>query len=575
LMERGATLWNLYGPTETTVYASGVEVRGVDKITIGRPLRNTQLYVVDEHMQPVPVGIAGELCIGGAGVARGYLGRPELTSEKFVEDPFAGRAGARMYRTGDLARWLPTGEVDYLGRLDHQVKIRGFRIELGEIESVLSAVSGVREVVVLAREDTPGDKRLVAYVVASSGATLQVPSLRAELGRALPDYMVPSAFVVLDALPMTTSGKVDRNALPAPDFSSGASAYVAPRTSTEERIAAIFCEVLRVERVGVHDDFFALGGHSLLVMKLVGAIRERVSPALPLPVVFQGPTVARLAAAVDSGSGGGDTPLIRLREGDDAVAVVVVGPVGGKLGGYLGLVRTLDPGLVFGLRSFGLARGESAPLETVEAIAARHVADLERAHKGRYVIVGWSFGGVLAFEIARQLVAGGALVEGVVAVDSYPGLGVSGSSRAELLVDFLADHAATNAESPQALVADADEERTWERALRAGVIAQAELGWLRPSFAVYVANRLAGESYSPARAPVAVRWIRATETERGAPSQVAMARESWTAIAGDGLVETTLEAKHYSIMRAPIVVHVAEVVSAMRSAARSDEPRRA
>jgi amino acid adenylation domain-containing protein len=309
LVERGATLWNLYGPTETTVYASGVEVRP-GRITIGRPLRNTQLYVVDALMQPVPIGVPGELCIGGDGVARGYLGRPELTADKFVRDPFASRPGALMYRTGDLARWLPTGEVDYLGRLDHQVKIRGFRIELGEIESVLSASTGVRESVVLAREDVPGDKRLVAYVVAAAGTTLDVDVLRTELARKLPEYMVPSAFVMLDTMPMTTTGKVDRNALPKPDFSAAAVEYVAPRGELEETLADIFRQVLRVERVGAHDDFFALGGHSLLVTQVVSRIRTHLGIDVPVRVLFEASTVARLAAYISSGAGEDPAPPI-------------------------------------------------------------------------------------------------------------------------------------------------------------------------------------------------------------------------------------------------------------------------
>ena len=306
LLENGATLWNLYGPTEATVYATGIEVQRGEPITIGRPLRNTQLYIVDEHMQPVPIGVAGELCIAGDGVARGYLGRPALTAEKFAVCPFGTVAGARMYRTGDLARWLPTGEVDYLGRLDFQVKIRGYRIELGEIEALLLAQSSVRAAVVLAREDVPGDKRLVAYVLARASSTIDVEALRSELGRALPDYMVPSAFVVLDALPLNSNGKIDRKALPAPDLSAALAAqYVAPRDALEGAIASIFEQVLRVPRVGVHDDFLALGGHSLLATQVVSRVRAALSIELSVRMLFEAPTVAQLAERGRRASGSG------------------------------------------------------------------------------------------------------------------------------------------------------------------------------------------------------------------------------------------------------------------------------
>ena len=300
LVERGAVLWNLYGPTEATVYASGVEARRGERITIGRPLRNTQLYVVDALLQPVPIGVAGELCIGGEGVARGYLGKPELTAEKFVRDPFAPELGARMYRTGDLARWLPSGEVEYLGRLDHQVKIRGYRIELGEIESVLALCEGVRTAVVLAREDVPGDKRLVAYVIAKADEAFDPERARQTLAQKLPEYMIPSAFVELAALPVNATGKIDRRALPAPDFSAAGATYRAPGTPTERALAQIWCQLLRIDRVGVDDDFFRLGGHSLLATRVVSHVRSVLHVAVPLRAVFEADTLGALARSIDA-----------------------------------------------------------------------------------------------------------------------------------------------------------------------------------------------------------------------------------------------------------------------------------
>ncbi|MDX2086439.1 MAG: amino acid adenylation domain-containing protein, partial [Kofleriaceae bacterium] len=261
----GCALLNGYGPTETTIAATAWRLRREElvpgrEVPIGRPLPNYTAYVLDARGQLVPVGVRGELCIGGASVARGYLGRPDLTAEKFVANPFGE---GRLYRTGDQVRWLANGSLEYLGRLDHQVKVHGFRIELGEIESVLASAASVREVIVLVREDAPGDKRLVAYVVGRDGGPT-VDALRAHASSALPGYMVPAAFVLLEALPLTPNGKLDRKALPAPEVASSQHAYVAPRTEVEALLAQVWSELLGVERVGVYDNFFELGGHSLL-----------------------------------------------------------------------------------------------------------------------------------------------------------------------------------------------------------------------------------------------------------------------------------------------------------------------
>jgi amino acid adenylation domain-containing protein len=301
-------LFNAYGPSETTVCASAYLCAGdfAGSVPIGRPIANAQIYILDERLQPVPVGVAGELYIGGAGVARGYLNRPELTAERFIKDPFSTQPDARMYKTGDLGRWLPDGKIEYLGRNDFQVKIRGFRIELGEIEAKLSACAGVREAVVLAREDVEGDKRLVAYVVPQSGVTLSASELRDALSRELAEYMVPSAFVTLEALPLTPNGKLDRKALPAPDQSSVASrAYEAPVGEVEQTIAEIWQELLGLERVGRHDHFFELGGHSLLAVRLTARVQEAFDVDVSLKSVFEEPTLSSysdlvLQACLDS-----------------------------------------------------------------------------------------------------------------------------------------------------------------------------------------------------------------------------------------------------------------------------------
>ncbi len=315
----GRAFLNLYGPTEATIWSTmAVCVPGGGRPAIGQPIDNTRAYVLDARLEPAPVGVPGELCVGGSGVARGYGGRPDLTAERFVPDGLSGDAGARLYRTGDRVRWLATGQLEYLGRTDFQVKVRGYRIEPGEIETVLGRHPAVREAVVLAREDAPGERRLVAYV----GAAEAVPAaeLRAHLRESLPEYMVPSALVVLEALPISPNGKVDRRALPAPEPGGGEAEYEAPRSVTEELLAEIWAEVLRAERVGIRDSFFELGGHSLLATRVVSRVREAFGVELPLRALFEAPTVAGLAERVDAlrrdGAGQMVPPLVPVsREG--------------------------------------------------------------------------------------------------------------------------------------------------------------------------------------------------------------------------------------------------------------------
>ncbi len=299
----GVTLINGYGPTEGTTFSCCFTITGADglsSIPIGRPIANTVAHVLDRHLSPVPVGVRGELCIGGDGLARGYLGRPELTAERFVLDPTGDGHGGRLYRTGDLVRRLPSGDIEFIGRMDSQVKIRGHRIEPGEIEGGLASHPSVRACAVIVREDAPGDKRLCAYVVpAGDGAAEAV--LREHLSATLPDYMVPAAFVVLAALPLTPNGKVDRAALPRPEGpSEGETRYVAPRTPVEEVLAGIWADVLRLDRVSVLDDFFALGGHSLLGTRLIARLVPAFGVDLPLRALFEAPTVALLARRVEA-----------------------------------------------------------------------------------------------------------------------------------------------------------------------------------------------------------------------------------------------------------------------------------
>jgi amino acid adenylation domain-containing protein len=306
LIPKGKELWNLYGPTETTIWSAGYRVEADHKpITIGYPIANTQLYILDQRLQPVPIGVPGELHIGGAGLARGYLNRPDLTAEKFIPNPFSEEPNSRLYKTGDLARWLPSGEVECLGRIDHQVKVRGYRIELGEIEAALLQHDAVKEAVVVARSDTPAEKVLVAYFVPAIGTgeahQQLIPELRQLVKSQMPSFMVPSAFVALEAMPLTPNGKVDRKALPKPGSARPElmEQYVAPRTAFEQKMGDIWAQTLNLEKVGIHDNFFDLGGTSILGLQLVARIQEQLGSTLRPVKLYQYPTVRALVEYLD------------------------------------------------------------------------------------------------------------------------------------------------------------------------------------------------------------------------------------------------------------------------------------
>jgi acyl carrier protein len=304
---QGRRFFNAYGPTESTVCATVAECTDESKKTvIGRPIANIQIYILDTHLQPVPIGVLGELYIGGDGLARGYLNRPELSEEKFILNPFNNSKSKiqnpKLYKTGDLARYLPDGNIEFLGRIDNQVKIRGFRIELGEIEAAIAQHPSVQQTVVTASEDNPGDKRLVAYIVPHPEQALTTDELRRFLKQKLPDYMVPSAFVFLDALPLTPNGKIDRRALPLPNSSRPdlEETFVAPCTLTEQQIADIWIQLLKLEQIGIHDNFFALGGHSLLATQVISRLRQGFGIELPLQTLFEAPTVGELSSRIET-----------------------------------------------------------------------------------------------------------------------------------------------------------------------------------------------------------------------------------------------------------------------------------
>lgn len=415
LLSRCDQLWNLYGPTETTIWSTLGRVESADQSAmIGRPIDNTRVYVLDSHHQPVPVGVPGELHIGGEGLAHGYFNMPQLTAERFVPDSFHGDTDAKMYKTGDLCRWRGDGALEFIGRNDHQVKVRGHRIELAEIESVLCQDLTVKQCVVVAvdRHDDPSDRQLVAYLTSKDDRQVPVDQLRTHLAAKLPDYMVPTLWVQLDTMPLTPNGKVDRAALPAPDTAGvdRKGRYVSPRTKIEQQLVDIWQQLLQAERIGIHDNFFELGGHSLLAVRLLAEIDERTGIDLALPVLFEAPTVAQLAEAM-----GHDTepstivPLRAPQPGDTKPPLFCI--CGIFL--YQPLAQSLEPSRpvyaihikaeVDLLRSHEQGDGQRE-FPSVEKLAAMYLKEILAIQpEGPYHLAGVSFGGLLAFEIAQQL----------------------------------------------------------------------------------------------------------------------------------------------------------------------------
>ena len=403
----GIHFHNLYGPTECTVDATTCCVSDTGPVpVIGRPISNAQVHVLDSQGALVPVGVPGEIHIGGVGVGRGYLNQPELTAERFIPDPFSSEAEARLYKSGDIGRWRADGVVEFLGRCDSQVKIRGFRIELGEVESALAGCAGVREAIVVAREDDSGDKRLVAYVVAHESHALGAADLRAQLQETLPAYMVPASFVTLETLPLNANGKVDRGALPLPDANRAAldTAYVAPRTATEELLAGIWAEVLGIDRVGIHDNFFELGGHSLLAVRLAQRLRDVIGSKVPIASIFRAPTVGLLASEIESNRhliGRGALTVIR-RGTEELAPLHLVHDFTGLVNCYHRLSQLLDPRRdVYAFEANPLV---STRASTVESIASHYLESIDLSNRSRPLILGgYSFGALVALEMMRKL----------------------------------------------------------------------------------------------------------------------------------------------------------------------------
>ena len=420
-------LINSYGPTETTVVATSYKIPTTPlsgEVPIGCPLAHLQTYILDKHQQLLPVGVPGELHIGGDSLARGYLNRPDLTTEKFIANPFDREANERLYRTGDLARYLPNGEIEYLGRIDNQVKLRGFRIELGEIESLLTQHPAISEVAVIVREES-GNKSLVAYIVSSS-TTLQSKEVRSFIQDRLPNYMMPNAFVLLETMPLTPSGKLDRRALPAPDMSR-TEAVATPTNDTEAKLVEIWSQVMDIHPLGIHDNFFELGGHSLLAVKLIAEIERQFDRKLPLTVLIESPTIQQLAVTLQtSRSNTTFDSIVKLKSGT-VTPLFLVHDADGETILYKNLANHLNPEQpVYAIRPRIQADTGATMLPTrISEMVAYYVKEIRQIQpKGPYLIGGLCAGGVLAFEIACQLQAEGEEVPLVAIIDAISPQGI-------------------------------------------------------------------------------------------------------------------------------------------------------
>jgi amino acid adenylation domain-containing protein len=426
LIPRSNEVWNMYGPTETTIYSIIKHITDANDITIGWPVDNTQVYILDEEKNNLTNGEIGEIFIGGVGIAWGYLNRPELTAERFIDNPFT--AGEKIYRTGDLAKLKPDGDIIYLGRIDHQVKVRGYRIELGEIEHNLGKQQGIKQAVVIAREDTPGIPRLVAYVVLESGAT-GIPDKSVldgwdqALFEVLPEYMMPDDYVLMDVIPSTPNGKIDRKALPKPDYShiNREGQYVAPRTSNEKLVADIWEELMGLNQISIFDNFFQLGGRSLVAVKIMARLEQETGKRLPLATLFEYSTVEKLAARLEIDAEAITwESLVPIKPKGSKMPLYIVHGAGLNVLLFNALAMNMDEEQpVYGLQAKGL-NGIDEPLDVMEEIAANYVDEIiNHDPVGPYAVAGYSLGGLIAYEMAKQMLALGKDVKMLAMFDTY------------------------------------------------------------------------------------------------------------------------------------------------------------
>ena len=581
----GYRFLNLYGPTEASICTTIMDYRAYTAASpnqpppIGCAVADKQLYVLDANQQLAPIGVPGELYIGGPGLARGYLNQPALTAETFIANPFAGpgdSASSRLYKTGDLVRWLPPApnrlpNLEFLGRIDQQVKIRGFRIEIGEIEALLNEHPALQAAVVVVQE-ARGEKRLVAYVVVKEhgvGSKEQIATrLRAYLKQKLPDYMIPAFFVQLDAFPRTANDKVDRNALPPPDLGQRATALVAPRDPFEHELAAIWQQVLDNPAVGIHDNFFELGGQSLLAVQLIAYVQKALGRELPVALLFQAPTIAELATVLrQQQTTPAWSPLVAIQPRGAKPPLFCMPGMGGQVFGFYALARCLGPDQpLYGLQMRGLD-GRAAPHTTIEAMAADYVAAIREIQpRGPYHLLGQSLGGMVAFEMAQQLCRAGETVAPLLILDMFapPFLPEVEAAHADdprwwsTLAEYLGALSNTTVNLATDLLAQQtpDEQLAhFQQALEAAHLLPvgSDLQQVRGMAAVFRANQLL--AYTPqATTPVPICLLQATE--RNAVRESAYPQEptwGWSRYANSALTVSETPGDHFTMLIEPNV----------------------
>jgi amino acid adenylation domain-containing protein len=536
-------LIHVYGPTESTTFTTWFEIHAVEQdartVPIGHPIANTTCHVLDAHRQPVPVGITGELYIGGDGVAREYLGRPELNAEKFIINPLDD--GDRLYRSGDLVRYRADGAIEFVGRVDHQIKLRGFRIEPGEIDEALKKHPALRDCFTMPREDTPGEKRLVSYVAVKPNHVADEQTLRHHLKEALPEYMIPAAFVIVDALPLTSNGKVDRQALPPPATVASNDSSTAPRTALELHLTKIWEDILDRKPIGIRDNFFELGGHSLLAARLFDQIEQHFGKKLPLDTLwFEGATVETLAGILDREKETISWPeLVEIKAGEDMAPLFCVHTMGGNLFHYYELARTLARQLpVYGLQARGVY-GKYSPRDDVADIAADCIKAMrQRQPHGPYRVAGFSSGGIVAFEMAQQLRAAGEKVSTLALLDCFaPGVKLK-STRLERLRRLLNRNRA----------------RHLQERLYYHILQPLGLRRLRQMRTIGEAHRWAHWNYKPFPYPDPIDLFIATESEKRATDPLL----GWEKLAAGDLSIHPISGTHGLLVKSPHVEELAE-----------------
>ncbi|MER5399227.1 amino acid adenylation domain-containing protein [Streptomyces sp. NPDC002599] len=553
LAGRVASLRNVYGPTETTVWSTSGRVDPSSGVDIGAPLANTQLHVLDPQGRDVEPGVPGELWIGGDGLALGYWDRPELTAERFVTG-LPAAPDRRLYRTGDRARWTSDGRLLHHGRLDNQVKLRGYRIELSEVEAVLGAVDGVSTAVVVVRDD-----RLVAYLVAEPGTELRTADVKSAAAVSLPPYMVPGIVMVLDELPLTANKKIDRNRLPEPVVAPGAG-FEQPRDATEIVLARMWTEILGISQVGIHDNFFDVGGHSLLAVRLSAAVKTEWDVEIPISDMLRQGTIAELAAIVRSGGQGTSrTPVVTLREGTaDERPVFLFHPFGGTVFCYVELTHHLPPGRpVLAIEAPGIQNEGEAEI-SVEAMATRYIEYLREIQPaGPYALGGWCFGGVIGYEVACQLRAEGEEIEFLIGIDSRAPIeeNIPESADDSTILSWFARDLAVPAgktldipaDDLRALGGDAAFDHILERAAAIGVLAEdADRAQILRYFEAYLANGIALQTYLPEPAELDLVLLRAADE----PAEYGP-KLGWEALIKGSLNVMDVPGDHNSVMYPP------------------------